>query len=249
VWLTSGSARWRWIDGRRELMLRPGALLLVRPGMRDEIEWDGAVPTRHGYVHFTLDRPRDSGSWPLVRPALAPGPVAGLLDYLLWLGEERVDGWRTHAAHTVSTLLELFIAAPLPDGRPTAEPSPLATALDHVRDAWRRDIRPFDLDELAAAAHVSKEHLGRLFRRRYGAGIVGALELIRLSRAAALLERSNLTVTEVAGSVGFPDPLHFSKRFRAAYGVSPRAYRAGDRTADPLDAPGLRALSRRLAGG
>jgi AraC family transcriptional regulator len=93
---------------------------------------------------------------------------------------------------------------------------------------------------------VSKEHLGRLFRQHYGAAIVGSLELIRLGRAATLLARSNLSVTEVAANAGFGDPLHFSRRFRRAYGVSPREYRAGDRRADPLDTPGLRALSARL---
>ena len=247
VWVTSGSARWRWLDGRRELTLDPGTVLLARPGMRDELHWDRSVPTRHGYVHFRLDPPPSSASWPLVRPARAPGPIAGLLDYLLWLGEERVDGWPGHAAQTISTLLGLFVSAPLPEGRPAPEPAPLAAALDHVRDAWLRAIRPIDLAELAMTAHVSREHLGRLFRQHYGVAISGSLELIRLGRAATLLERSNLTVTEVALGAGFPDPLHFSKRFRRAYGVPPRAYRAGARRADPLDAPGLRALSARLA--
>jgi AraC family transcriptional regulator len=98
VWVMSGSARWRWLDGGRELALRPGALLLARAGMRDELHWDRSLATRHGYVHFRLDPCPCSASWPLVRPALAPGPIAGLLDYLLWLGEARVDGWRGHAA-------------------------------------------------------------------------------------------------------------------------------------------------------
>lgn len=245
VWLFSGSAHWRWIDAAQEVTLHPGALLLARPGMRDAFEWDRSTPTRHGYVHFRLEPLPDTDSWPLVRPALAAGPVAGLLDYLLWLGEERMEQWETHAAWTISTLLELFLSAPLPDGRPPAEPSVVATVLDHVREEWLRAIRPMDLDELAMVGHVSKEHLGRLFRRHYGAGIIGSLELVRLDRAATLLARSNLTITEVAASIGFRDPLHFSKRFRNAYGVSPRSYRDGERKEGPA-AQGLRALSRRL---
>jgi AraC-like DNA-binding protein len=61
-------------------------------------------------------------------------------------------------------------------------------------------------------------------------------------------ERRSLTITEVATSVGLRDPLHFSERFRAAHGVSPRTYRDGDRKEGPANAPGLRALSRRLTG-
>jgi AraC-like DNA-binding protein len=79
---------------------------------------------------------------------------------------------------------------------------------------------------------------------------VRPLELIRLGRAATLLERSNLTVTEVAVSVGFRDPLHFSRRFRRAYGVSPRAYRAGGPQGGPVRyswaARGVEAIGGRL---
>jgi signal transduction histidine kinase/DNA-binding response OmpR family regulator/ligand-binding sensor domain-containing protein len=47
---------------------------------------------------------------------------------------------------------------------------------------------------------------------------------IRLKRAAQLLKESGMTVTEVAYSVGFKDPSHFSKLFKKQFGVSPKAY-------------------------
>jgi signal transduction histidine kinase/AraC-like DNA-binding protein/ligand-binding sensor domain-containing protein/AmiR/NasT family two-component response regulator len=51
---------------------------------------------------------------------------------------------------------------------------------------------------------------------------------IRLKRAAQLLKESGMTVTEVAYSVGFKDPSHFSKLFKKQFGVSPKVYINGD---------------------
>lgn len=59
-----------------------------------------------------------------------------------------------------------------------------------------------------------------------------ALEL-RLSQAARLLRSSlatHSTITEMALTLGFEDVAHFSRRFRARFGESPRQYRAACRS-------------------
>ncbi|MGA0845633.1 MAG: helix-turn-helix domain-containing protein [Luteolibacter sp.] len=45
-----------------------------------------------------------------------------------------------------------------------------------------------------------------------------------MTRACTLLDSSEMSVAEVAQEVGFRDPLHFTKTFRASVGTSPRAY-------------------------
>lgn len=249
VWVTTGSADWSWIDGGVELVLEPGMLLLTRPGMLEEFRWGRREPARHGYVHFDLEPRPDTTGWPLVRSAVAPGPIAGLLDYLLWLAEKPVRDWLEHVEETVGTLLRIFLSAPLPDAHEPVEHPAVAAALDHVRAEWGRQLRPIALGELAATANASKEHLARLFRQHYGTGMIGALELIRLDHAETLLTRTNSSVAEVASSCGFGDPLHFSKRFRAAFGASPRAYRHGTARPSPLATAGLLRLSRRVTAG
>lgn len=249
VWMISGNARWHWLDGGVELNLEPQTLLLVRPGMRHEFVWDRRRYCRHGFVHFQVDSMPDTEHWPLSRPITPPGPIGGLLDYLLWLAEEPTPSWRHVTERTLATILEFFVRDPLPDAADyrEAEPAPLATALDHVRREWnQRGMRPISMAELVSAAAVSREHLTRLFRSRYGFGIIGGLEQVRLARAANLLTRSNLPIGEIAHSCGFADPLHFSRRFRLTYGRSPRAYRkAGNETA-PLGTGRLLRLAHRL---
>lgn len=223
VWLLSGSARWR--AGGENRALVPGQLLLVPPGTEDTFDWDPEVPTRHGYVHFALSG--DSPTLPLVRGTEPPGPIDALLDYLVWLATEPSPAWRERAEEVIALVLRLFAAGPLPESGPAPEPPAVEAALAHVRGAWAAGMRPVPLAELAGAAAVSAAHLSRQFARAYGLGPVAALERVRLARAATLLGRSNLTVTEVGAACGFADPLHFSRRFRAVYGRSPRAYRAG----------------------
>jgi AraC family transcriptional regulator len=235
VWVTSGSAEWTWLDQNIRISLEPGTLLLTRPGRCEHFSWAREVPTRHGYVHFRLAPEVETATWPLSRPALAPGPVSNLLEYLLWLATEPIPGWADHVNQTLALLLETFVLAPLPQTRTPAEEHPaLAAALDHVRHEWGYCMRPVTLDELAAAAHVTKEHLSRLFREQYDAGLISGLSRLRLDRAATLLTRTNLSVAEIAAECGFDDPLHFSKRFTATHGVSPRNYRRGAGSASQL---------------
>ena len=47
----------------------------------------------------------------------------------------------------------------------------------------------------------------------------------RAQRAAGLLVSTDQSVAAIGAAVGWPDPSQFSRRFRAEFGVSPRAYR------------------------
>jgi AraC-like DNA-binding protein len=246
VWMVVGTAGWRRHDNPDERQLTPHNLLLVRPGMRDEFEWDSRAPCTHGYVHFAARTTEATASWPLTRPLTRPGPLGALLSYLLWLADERAANWRERADDVLGTLLRAFVSGPLPDLDRRAEPPALASALDHVRATWTHGMCPVPVGDLASAARVSKGHLTRLFRSHVGYGPAAALELVRLSRSRTLLLRSNLSITQVAHECGFADPLHFSRRFRVAFGVSPRGFRTGGEPGAPPDPPGLRALMRRL---
>lgn len=194
-------------------------------------------------MHFRADP--GAASVPLLRAGQSHGPVGGLLEFLLWLGEARQPGWRERAAELVTVIARVLTAGPLPEpARP--EPAALATALDYVRRQWSAAMRPLTLGELATAACVSPSYLSRVFRKQYGCAPGAALELVRLERARTMLARSNLTIGQVAGACGFADPLYFSRRFRAAHGIAPSAYREDSAAAVTPDLPGLRSLARRL---
>jgi AraC family transcriptional regulator len=253
VWLLQGTARWRYDQG--SIDLRPGSLLLGRPGTVDSFVWDRTVPTRHAYLHFRLDEPLpdlpDPALWPLVRRLPGDDPLRPLLRYLLDLGEGRTRDQERTVREVLRLLLLLFVAGPLPDraGRPL--PPHLDALLGFVRRAWAppAPTRRLTLQELAAGACVSSGYLSRVFRHHYGVGPVAAFELLRLGRAATLLVRSNLAVAAVARDCGFANPYHFSRRFHRVYGQPPGRYRraaARLEPSEPLARAGLLALGDRI---
>ncbi|MDP4507307.1 AraC family transcriptional regulator [Nonomuraea turcica] len=252
VWLLQGSATWLWDD--IVLPLAPGQLLLIRPGMRDSFHWDPRTPTRHAYVHFTLTghAQQSSADWPLVRDLTGRhDPMGALCHYLLWLGAGCPPGWQSQALETLRLLVLTFLAEPAPAaGTPATLPEPVVAMMRAVREHWSDGVaRPIPMRQLASAAQVSPSTLCRTFRRRFGVGPVAAIELLRLTRAEPLLWQSNLSMQAIAVQCGFADAYHFSRRFRAIYGMAPTTFRA---TApeyappSPLESGGLAALQSLL---
>ncbi|MFE7213489.1 helix-turn-helix domain-containing protein [Streptomyces sp. NPDC001698] len=224
VWMLRGRATFV-LDGA-EVSLGQGRLLLVPPGLRHGFGWDPDRPSSHGYVHF---RPEDVGVPPpadfrLVRMGAAD-PLPGLCAYLLRLGGR--DRWRATARAVLDLMLTLVTTGPLPN---SADPWPsagLAPTVEFLRRAWAQPpLRRIDVDELATASALSRGYLTRLFRAEFGLAPATALTHLRCVRAEVLLLRTDLTVEVIAAHCGFADLSHFSHRFAALYGLSPRAYRA-----------------------
>src|SRR5687768_12404748 len=81
------------------------------------------------------------------------------------------------------------------------------------------------IEDLAAKAALSVSQFTRLFRRDLGTTPSAFVNRLRIERAALLLERTNLSVSEVMAQVGITDPSHFARDFRRAHGFSPRTFR------------------------
>jgi len=82
------------------------------------------------------------------------------------------------------------------------------------------------LGRIAEAAHVSPAHLCRVVTGQTGLSPMHYVEHLRTSRAADLLQRTDLPVKRIADMVGYRDQLYFSRVFRKRLGVAPSRYRA-----------------------
>jgi transcriptional regulator GlxA family with amidase domain len=98
--------------------------------------------------------------------------------------------------------------------------------LRRVRDRMDREYaQPLDVDALARGVNMSAGHLSREFRRAYGESPYSYLMTRRIERAMALLQRGDLSVTDVCFAVGCSSLGTFSTRFSELVGVSPSTYR------------------------
>lgn len=82
------------------------------------------------------------------------------------------------------------------------------------------------VNDLAAAAHMSRAHFSRAFRRAFGESPYSYLMTRRLERAAHLLRGTDWSVADICMAVGLTSVGSFTSSFTAAFGRSPTAYRA-----------------------
>lgn len=98
----------------------------------------------------------------------------------------------------------------------------LSASIDFMAGNLESEIRTADL---ARSANISTRHLERLFRRHTGQSPMQFLLELRLSRAFALLNETNLFLSEITVAAGFNSQSVFSRHFRKRFGVTPHSYR------------------------
>jgi AraC-like DNA-binding protein len=104
---------------------------------------------------------------------------------------------------------------------------PPARHLLRAKDlADARYFEPLRVDDLAAAAGLSRAHFSREFRRAFGVAPHAYLLTRRLERAAALLRTTDRSVAEICLDVGLQGVGSFTTSFKRAYGKTPTGYRA-----------------------
>lgn len=175
----------------------------------------GVMRARWAFLDVTLDGVplEERRRFPVLLPKEREREAGALLDALA-AAEDACD-W--YAA--LFPILKLLLS--VGEERPGASPR-LAEVLRYLDEEYHR---PLSTGEVAGRFGYSVSGLCRLFRKELGCTPAEYWSRRRLSQAALLLQTTDQTVTEIAGSVGMDDPLYFSKVFRRAYGQPPTEYR------------------------
>ncbi len=105
--------------------------------------------------------------------------------------------------------------------------APPARHLLRAKDlADARYAENLGVEEMAAAAGLSRAHFSREFRRAFGEPPHGYLLTRRLERAAALLRDTDRQVGQICLDVGLTSVGSFTTSFKRTFGKTPSAYRA-----------------------
>ncbi|MBY0337310.1 MAG: GlxA family transcriptional regulator [Acetobacteraceae bacterium] len=99
----------------------------------------------------------------------------------------------------------------------------LLAALEAMQAALEE---PLPREVLAARGGVSVRQLERLFRAHLCTSVGAHYLGLRLDRARQLLRQTGMSVLEVGTACGFVSAAHFSRAYRARYGVPPRSERS-----------------------
>ena len=238
--ILSGAETFRY---RGERCLAPaGSLVAVNP---DELH-DGA-PAQDSFAYRMLypsvalvqavaddldDRP--AGFPAFKGPVMADPEVALLLSEAHTLMEAHGSGGADRLAvdESFTAALGLMVrrhseSRPL-GRRPGREAAPIRRARQMADDLYIQDLT---LDDLAAAAGLSRYYFLRAFRRALGVTPHAYLTGRRIAAAKTFLAGS-APLSEVAVACGFYDQSHFTRSFKGCTGVTPGQYRRGlDRAA------------------
>ncbi len=82
----------------------------------------------------------------------------------------------------------------------------------------------FSVEKLSSEFGISRAHLYNKLVALTGKTPIEFIRILRIRRAAQLLEKSQLTVMEIAYKVGFNDPRYFTKHFKNEYNMTPSQY-------------------------
>jgi YesN/AraC family two-component response regulator len=88
------------------------------------------------------------------------------------------------------------------------------------------DSADFSVEDLGVELGISRAYVYKKIMALTGKSPLEFIRTIRLQHAAQLLEKSQLSVSEVAYKVGFNNPKYFTKYFKEQYHVLPSQYAA-----------------------
>lgn len=102
------------------------------------------------------------------------------------------------------------------------EQSPIDLVLDYIYTNYSQKIT---LEDLTNCAHLNRISLNEMFQKRCGCTAMGYLLSYRLKVAGDLLVHTDMTLDEIARSIGFQYDTYFIKQFTAKREMSPTAFR------------------------
>jgi AraC family carnitine catabolism transcriptional activator len=189
-------------------------------GYRLTLHWEAIPVFRDAYPDldvveqlFVIDRTRFT----------AAGGIASL-DLMLALIA------KTHGARLAQSVAETFVhGPPRPADLPQLPGDGILPADQPLLQKCERLIKhnlrfPLSIEELCSGLGVSRRRLERLYNRA-GATPVARYRSLRLEAARDQLFYATNPIAHVAEACGFVSAAHFSRAFRAEYGLSPSEFR------------------------
>ncbi len=233
VWIRSSTMR--VTVNATKLSGGPGALFLIPPGVIDRYDASKREPMVASFLHFHLGVlppgwPRAS-HWPLMRRLPEKNILFELFEQVLRFSPLDDRRFAPLVKPFVELMLRLYLAGnfELREAGWQAGLSPVTEeVIQWLRQSMeKRPDKKIHLTEMAREAAVSPQHLCRLFKKDLQIGPMECARLLRAESAGTLLERTHLSLKEIAVRCGFENPFHFSRVFKTVYGLAPQNYREG----------------------
>ena len=105
---------------------------------------------------------------------------------------------------------------------PATIPAAVSSFLESV---FNPDRLPGTIASYAKEAAISENYLSRLVKQSTGRSVGAWIDIVRIQRAKRLLSSTDLSIIDIAASVGVEDQSYFSRLFKKETGITPSAFR------------------------
>lgn len=167
----------------------------------------------------------------VINPRSYPLIKAGV--HTPYLGGTLMELWRMSQEPVPDTELSRMILAPLlvllrkyygdvPPYWTVRENPPASEMLSYI---YRHYAENITLESLSKQFYMSAGHISHLFQQEYQISPINYLIDVRFSKAKAFLINTDMTIADIAYTVGYQNPTHFTKLFMKRIGYSPNDYR------------------------
>lgn len=224
---TSAAAAWTDLDNGDPLFDAEDRLMLaVKAG--DAAGIDEAAIWMCRRLEFSFGDDREAGKvflsnvllelmWKVTEGETASWASAGERDLSLPMLPRRPDRWSDVLASFARKSAEHL-------ARQRSGTGPAREVARFIRERYRE---PLQLQTIARELHFQPAYLGELFKKQTGMTFLEYVHRTRVEEARKLLRRTNLTITDVARTVGYSDPEKFAAKFKHWTNMTPSQYKNG----------------------
>jgi AraC-like DNA-binding protein len=230
LYCTKG-AGWCEINGCRHRVMA-GDLYVMPPGASRVYGTDNIHGWSFCWVHaagsnleFFLQQLQVSRQRPLIRIGEDLRILGWVLELVELLDSALRPGELLYASQTLAHLLSsLACRQPESPGREQSVSHRIERTIDYMRQHLAEPLRA---GTLASVANMSLPHYFALFKRSVGTTPIDYFIKLRMEQARRLLAETPWSIKEIASSLGYEDPLYFSRVFKAVTRATPSNYRVG----------------------
>lgn len=217
----------------KDYALKAGDLFLCRPGEVVSYKADEKEPWGYGWIGLQGTQMADYFS----RTALVDEPVArydkdselSLLFIQVQQAYSLPDNLKDIRLNGLAYQLLDFLIRNFPKVEKEKTSSDVVIVQSLIGYITTHLSKPIRVDQMCKALGVSRSYASKLFTKKTGISLRDYIWKSKESEACRLLEQTSHPIGLIARSLGYDDPLYFSRLFHDKVGMPPSEYRKGKR--------------------
>lgn len=100
-------------------------------------------------------------------------------------------------------------------------------ATAYLENHFQEDVT---VEDIADSIGLNRSYFGKIFKQETGKSPQSFIINYRMIKATELLRLTDMTVNEIARSVGYPNQMNFSRTFKKVFDVSPSQWRRANKS-------------------